>query len=474
MLRWKSVNQPHGVTAIAALFFALCAAGCGVSKTSSDPSTSTTSVADPQNYLAPYVYGTGDVNAKLSTFSFDVQASTFGQTTYNAQTQRPGPQILNAGSFSAGQRGLLDLTIDTAYVWSSSDPMVYTATPITEPEPTSISVQLADKSGGFVQLLANNGDEQLVDEPVAPIVAATNCPSSPTAQTYLFVTIPNTIPPAGGSGSQGTWDPTQETAYGSVDISASGSAVNLANLQQLTLGGGTPTQPASSSLSGICGPTYYGNTIEVPGQVTITNPGASSGVTYTPQATIGIGSSGLLVEDNDSGTVTAPAGSTNVPLTYENALGAGTGAVGLPKPSPALDTSAVVGAQYLGFIYSPGVYTSDPTANNWSSHLASFGFATVPSTCASVATSTSTLIYGGSFTSDDPSTSTDGFGNCNSAIDLGAQTTNGLYPNATVYGVGDAPFQAVAIAGQLNGKYAIFLIGVDTMQPWSIYLLQSN
>jgi hypothetical protein len=33
---------------------------------------------------------------------------------------------------------------------------------------------------------------------------------------------------------------------------------------------------------------------------------------------------------------------------------------------------------------------------------------------------------------------------------------------------------AVAIAGQLNGKYAVFLLGVDSTQPWAIYLLQSN
>jgi hypothetical protein len=35
-------------------------------------------------------------------------------------------------------------------------------------------------------------------------------------------------------------------------------------------------------------------------------------------------------------------------------------------------------------------------------------------------------------------------------------------------------FSAVAIAGQLNGKYALFLLGFDNTQPWAIYLLQSN
>ena len=109
------------------------------------------------------------------------------------------------------------------------------------------------------------------------------------------------------------------------------------------------------------------------------------------------------------------------------------------------------------------------------------------------------MLYGGDFESNKPTASTTGYGNCDFAIDLGAQdtATNGLYPAATVY-VGSGfgtnttantfggtnttgktySFPAVAIAGQLNGKYAIFLIGMDATgspnQAWGIYLLQSN
>jgi hypothetical protein len=105
---------------------------------------------------------------------------------------------------------------------------------------------------------------------------------------------------------------------------------------------------------------------------------------------------------------------------------------------------------------------------------------------------TATLIYGGDFLNNDP-TSTQGTGGfstrCNVAIDLGTQdpSNNGIYPAAQVYfgtsytgnqlGI-KYHFPAVAIAGQLNGKYAIFLVGVDTtgspQQSWAIYLLQSN
>jgi hypothetical protein len=201
---------------------------------------------------------------------------------------------------------------------------------------------------------------------------------------------------------------------------------------------------------------------------------------------VGIGPTGLLVEHNgaaDSNTTMLPG--TSPGLFYDNTLGAGTGAVGLPKPSSALDTGMLVGAQYLGFVYGAGIYAESPSPTGWSSHLASFGFSSTPSGCASVTSSTGTLIYGGDFTNDDPTTSSTGFGNCDLAIDLGTQdpSNNGIFPKATVWiganYVANAtgktyPFPAVAISGQLNGKYAIFLLGVDSAEPWAIYLLQSN
>ena len=86
-----------------------------------------------------------------------------------------------------------------------------------------------------------------------------------------------------------------------------------------------------------------------------------------------------------------------------------------------------------------------------------------------------------------PTQQNGGYGNCDFAIDLGtaSTTSNGLYPSATVWigsnfnanstsGKNTYSFPAVAIAGQLNGKYAIFVLGVDSTQPWAIYLLQSN
>jgi hypothetical protein len=303
---------------------------------------------------------------------------------------------------------------------------------------------------------------------MAPLVPTAACPSIATAQTYQFLSIPAAFTKATPTPA-GAWNPQTDTAYGIVDIKTTGSSVSFANGKQFTLssvgGGGMVSDP----MTGACGMTAFGNAVSVPGQVIINNPGNQG--TNPPQAILGISTSGLLVEDNGD------------QVTYQNVLGAGTGAVGLPRPSAAVDTSAVVGAQYQGFIYGAGVYTNSSSPTGWTSHLASFGFSSIPSSCASVAGATSTLIYGGTFTNDDPSTGTNGFGNCNVAIDLGVQDTvnQGFYPNAKVWMDATYPgnttansFSAIAIAGQLQGKYGIFLLGVDSKQPWSIYLLQSN
>ncbi len=189
---------------------------------------------------------------------------------------------------------------------------------------------------------------------------------------------------------------------------------------------------------------------------------------------LGIGPTGLLVESNGNF-----GGGT--PPYYENLLGAGTGAVGLPKPSSPVDTTALVAAQYLGFFYGSGIGSQQGSV---SSPVASFGFPTVLATCktaVAVEPAAGTLIYGGSYANNNPATATGYPTTCNAGIDLGTEdpNNNGLYPGARIYfGTSFLGNQigtkynipAVAIAGQLNGKYAIFVVGVDTtgtpQQAW--------
>jgi hypothetical protein len=298
--------------------------------------------------------------------------------------------------------------------------------------------------------------------PFAPNQA---CPTSSTPANYQFVTFPNV-----GDGSG--------TAYGQVTVAASGSTIYFSKIARLNISGGAasdlsttpPTMlPTSASATGTCGPTVYGQTISVPDTVTVTNPGGPHSTT-TPSATIAIGATGFLVESN--GYVPTQAG-----VVYQNILGAGFGAVGLPLPSGQLSTTGLVGAQYTGFIY--------PTGKS-ASYIASFGYSNQtanPVACPKFP-ATGPILFGGDFQNNDPSSDTES----DFAINLGTpqDPNNSLYPNALICVgkgfLGNATgasysFRAVAIAGQLQGKYAIFLVALDptgTAQDWGIYLLQSN
>jgi len=448
------------------------AAGCGsAARTTTGTTTTSSSVVD---YFAPRVAGANHAGSLLTgpqIYAFDSTNSAFYFQLIGSPIDS---HVLDVGSYASGKRSLLDLSISTSYANSAG---TWVATPYSPAEAGGYAMKLGDNTGGLIQMIG---------QPVAPVVAATACPSSTTAQTYLFVSIPGSMSTASGVTPLWGWNPSADTAYGSVDISANGSDVTFKNIKQYTLSAGTPTYPSDSTvIGGACGATSSGYLTVVPGDYEehVSPTGATA---YPAQASIGIGSSGLLVEDNGTSSGTSWYNYTTL---YENILGAGTGAIGLPKPSPssALDTSALVGAQYQGFIYNSGYYDKGtPTA--WSSHVASFGFASTPSSCSEVAKSTSTMIYGGEYANGDPSNpgnSSDGYDKCDFAIDLGtpdATSNNGLYPNVTVwvgsdYAVNSAKtvyhFSAVAIAGKLNGKYAIFLIGADATQPWAVYLLSN-
>jgi hypothetical protein len=468
---------------LSGIWLMLYMTGCGAGNTQPSSSPATTQLNGPQSYLAPVVAGTTNAGSILfgpETYSIDDSGDhAFSQTTVLLQVpQQEGPQVINSGmATSTSSRGLLSLQTSANYVFNSlSNTWVATAPPATAK--SGFVVELAGQAGGFIQLAG---------EPVAPLVAAVQCPNIATAQTYQFVTIPGGLVSSAAGPQQFAWNPTTDTAFGSVDISSTGSMVSFTNFNQSTFPSpstgkaGTPPlqpQPSSTTVMGACAPTFFGNTISLPNPLIITDPGLpGQGQNAPPTATLAIGPTGLLVEDNG----------VNSLGIYQTALGAGTGAVGLPKPTSALDTGAVIGKQYLGFVYGSGVYSNAASpAKGWSSHLVSFGFPTTPSDCASTAPSTSTMIYGGDFRNDDPTTGTNGLGNCDLAIDLGPQDSanNGSYPMAKVWmGANYAAnttgktysFPAVAIAGQLSdGKSAIFLIGFDSTQPWGIYLLQSK
>ncbi len=464
-----------GLSVLCGAALVLWTTGCGSSASSTPPPAQQYT---PQTYMAPgvaYTLSGSPAQVALETYTIDDSAGKFSETLYLQEGDQQGPQILNYGSFKPASDGFLDLGILASYGAGTSGYSV-TTYPADSPLTGSWAIELPDQAGGLVQM---------VGRPVKPLVAATSCPNLASPQTWQFLTIPAAeVAHPSNQPAPDTWNPVTDTAYGSVDISTTGSTVTLDNIQQFTLpsvgGSGLPAIPVGSPVMASCGPTFYGNTISFPSPLVITDPGTGS-EQLQASAVMGIGPTGLLVEDNGNGKVSP--GSTGI--NYQNDLGAGTGAVGLPKPASALDTGSLVGAQYQGFVYGAGVYTGPGSSGSgWSSHVVSFGSSGAPSSCASLTPSTSTpLIYGGDFPDDDPTASSGA--NSDLAIDLGAQDTsnNGLYRAATVcIGANYAAnttgqtdiFPAVAIAGQLNGKNAIFVLGIDSSQPWEIYLLPSN
>jgi hypothetical protein len=406
-----------------------------------------------------------------ATYAIDHTANTFVRKVYGQNisgSPADGATITDSGVLSTLSSGITSLSI--TYNLSPGG----TTTTYSPPLTGSWAVEIPGQAAliGMVDY-AN----------FTPAVPSGTCPSIATAQTFQFVTIPdklalNTTMPAAS-----IWNPQLETAYGSVKISTSGTTVQFSDVSQSTIlasgvKSGRPVNPGPSSATALCAPTFYGQTVGYPQTVTVINPGTTESV--PPTATIGIGPTGFLVEDAGSSQVTGQP--------YENLLGAGYGAIGLPQPSSAVDTKSLAGARYEGFIYGTGGPVSTTTTGPGFSLIGSFGYANLKASCPTLpAPANGATLFGGEFANNDPDAHA--YGNCDLAIDLGKQdaSNNGLYPAATVYvasgfaknGITKAyTFPAVAIAGQIDGQFAIFLIGLDTtgspQQAWGIYLLQKS
>jgi hypothetical protein len=436
------------------LLAVLCLAGCG-------SQTSVPSSSSPSSYVGLSLNGS---NLALDTFAIDHSADTFVQDSYVADVGYE-EAVLTSGTFTTLSNGILNIgvtfgngTLDA----DSSGGIIY------NPPQTGNWALEWPGQGGFAGLLGQK---------VVPFAFNQTCPAFPSPETFQFVT----FPVAGDSNG---------TAYGRAAIASAGGAISFTSDTQFTILGGTPGNPSPASASGTCGPTVFGQTISVPDTTTL------SGAGQTPAATIAISPGGFLVEGN--GYIAHTTGAI-----YQNIMGAGLGAIGLPQPASPLSSTAPFAAQYNAYFFTTGASTKTNSVIVPSASLiGSFGFANLQTACPTLpAPQTPTILYGGEFGGNNPSLNATS--NCDFAIDLGTQdpNNNGLYPKATVYvgakfprassnpGFPNQPntaysFSAVAVAGQLQGKYAIFLIGLDSValqtvvagatQDWGIYLLQSN
>lgn len=269
-----------------------------------------------------------------------------------------------------------------------------------------------------------------------PVVAAVSgsCLAINGPVNFQFVALPNDV-----------WSPDTDVAYGSITAATSGNNWTFSNYTESTLAGGSVS--GATITSGTCGTSVGGNVVSVP---------ASGGDPNS--TTIAVGPSGFFIL---------------------NAGGGKPGEVGVITPSAALSASTVVSGKYLGVLSEPNGPFDPGTGLQLTSQLMSFSSAFSSACAAPVSAS---AICGGAFSSDNVSSSP----NTDTVIDLGAEdgTNHGLYRNVTVTlpdpndvcatGLFECSFPAVAVAGNPEGKIALFLIAQDPVNfsPMTIYLYQ--
>jgi hypothetical protein len=470
-----------GLALAAAVIAAI--AGCSSRSTSSSPTGASGTASNAwQLFFSPQM-----ANDAQATYAIDSSQNTFVRSTYSAS----GQSITDSGSLSTLSGQILGLGVTYLSALGNSYSVASGSSPISGGYAVELPGEAALIAVNTPQVAGTPGSIPAISY-FSPAVPTTACPNLASGETFNFVTIPKTLAPARATTiSSSSWDPQLETAFGSVKVSTSGTAVQFANIEQFTLpsaNGGSPGAPSvtpPSSASTVCAQSYYGEVMSVPVNSTITSPGVNETASWS--AVVGIGPAGFLVEDAD----VLPSGLTATPnpngTPYENLLGAGYGAIGLPQPASDI-TADAVGAQYQGFLYSPSSFAV----------MGYFGVSNPATACSTLTaqiaaaslTPSANTIYGGEYPINGTGSNPPGTPNCDFAIDLGQPQQsggNGIYSSATLYVGGAFPengngalysFPAVAIAGQLSGKNAILVIGADTTgsphRSWGIYLLPSS
>ncbi|MBV8672594.1 MAG: hypothetical protein JOZ33_04100 [Acidobacteriaceae bacterium] len=405
----------------------------------------------------------------------------------------PPPASANTytGSQSPGQ---WSLNLDDSKNTFSYQALTYPASPNT---PVSGSLQ---NTNGFLNLGTSNGTSlgyvlevqgrtavfRPGDSTIAPVMSVpqTSCYPITGRLRFQFIAMqagPYPSSPAGGEGSYTG----SLLYYGSfvASTNSDGSSWQFGNLQGSSI---AVSGEGSGLVAGISGPlSFMGSCKASNGQASI----AISGTTvfnglwapsnqYTPNppsntvTTLDVGPTGFFALDQSVPSTTPPTGGA---------------VIGVVEPSSPLSTSDIEAGNYLGFLYEPENSGVVPV---------------VPGTTAPVAfgAGLSNSLVGGSFPNDDVTQAP----GADITISLGKQdsTLNGLYASASITvldpfqncanytgsgtpgkpGINDqgyitCTFPAIAVVGNPEGKYAIFINSYNWAAqlagvPMQLYLYQ--
>jgi len=263
-----------------------------------------------------------------------------------------------------------------------------------------------------------------------------------------------------------TWNPATDAAYGSAQVSVSGTTWNLSSLTQFTLG--NSSDPGTTGTTGTCATNTAGGLVTIP-------PNPPSSVS----ATFGVGPSGFFAADHFLST----------------ASGTMSAAAGVIQPLSSVNVASAVTASYLGFIYEPNVTAG--SASCVTDCLAPTQMAAFTGSVTTCETPPSLSgMCGGAFSNDI-------LGNIKQAstdmtVEFGSEDPSnfGLFKFAQITipnppgspGTCTAPgvtginsqgnptctLPAIAVVSTPENKFAIFMIAEDTVNnsPMTIFLFQ--
>lgn len=375
--------------------------------------------------------------------------------------------------FGVQSPGTWTLTLDNTKNTFSYQPVTYPGSPNT---PVSGTIQ---SSHGFGVFTSNGSPAGYVLEVMGRFAilrpGGVNTPpvlAAPQTSCYQLTGRSRLQYAAILAGVAGVVTTSPTFGYGSVVAStdSTGKSWQFENMQ-----GNVVSGPAS--FSAMCGSVGSQTAISFTGQQSLLNglwtPSPATAPTANTDSVMSIGPTGLFVVDQSDSTMAQPTGAS---------------VAGVIQPGSALSTNDIESKQYLGFAYQ-GATT-----------IGLNGVPPTPTITSPV--SFGTTLTGGDFPNDDVTQTP----NSDISLTLGKQdpTYNGLYLNVSVtvsdpaqncanftgYPTGVAPisgisaqgynictFPGIAVAGNPEGKYAIFVNTYNWAArlggaPMQIYLLQ--
>jgi hypothetical protein len=379
-------------------------------------------------------------------------------------------------TYNGGQSpGAWTLTLDNSKNAFSYQPLTYPAPPNQAAtgsiQPTA-GFSVLGSSGLALEVLGRAAIVRPGSSTTSPVFAAPQTQCYPITGKLRFQYIG--MFPGSLSAELGSAGPT--LGYGSIVASTNttGGIWQFENMQGNIVAGAASFNGTCSTANGQAAIAMNGHSVLADLWAPI--PAFVSTITTKTQSSIWIGPSGFFAADQSDPTQSSPTGSS---------------AAGMAEPPTPLSTSTLAAGQYMGFLY-------EAPAFGYQANPATPAF-TAPVAFGQVSSSGSTMT-GGIFPNDDVT----GTPNSDIQINLGKEdgTLNGLYTSVSVtvldpaqncanftdysipvttgvnsQGYITCTFPGVAIAGNPDGNYAIFvntynwaarLSGV----PMQIYLFQ--